>query len=402
MLILGAVISLVPFLYMIGGSFKSYGSVVNGFFWPWPPFGTEAPQWQNFGAAVQQVGWDRQWGTWLFVRYAANSTIVAFCTVTAVLVTSSLAAYAFAQMDVPGKNFLFTLVLATIMVPSDLSLVPKVVMMFQLHWYNTYVALIAPFTVSVFGIFLLRQFFLQIPRDLFDAARIDGAGHLRYLVSVVVPISYPAVVTIALFTFIWSWDEFKWPLLVTRDSNMRVLGVGLQQFLVGDGGTNAQLMLALATLVVIPVPGPVFPGSTALCRGDYLVEYQRLGSIPARSGRNQTEETECFSRRRFPAASRWPPWAAFSRLEFSRRVAGLRARPPSRRRPRRSPPRPRPRPRPRQPLRPRLATAAPAATATSAAQPTAAAQPTTAPAGSTSGGAVITKPDQVDALDHQG
>src|SRR6185312_12582802 len=105
-----------------------------------------------------QVGWDRQWGTWLFFRYAANSTIVAFCTVTAVLVTSSLAAYAFAQMDVPGKNFLFTLVLATIMVPSDLSLVPKVVMMFQLHWYNTYVALIAPFTVSVFGIFLLRQF----------------------------------------------------------------------------------------------------------------------------------------------------------------------------------------------------------------------------------------------------
>lgn len=253
LLILGAVISLVPFLYMIGGSFKSYGSVVNGSFWPWPPLGTEAPQWQNFGTAVQQVGWDRQWGTWLFFRYAANSTIVAFCTVTAVLVTSSLAAYAFAQMNVPGKNFLFTLVLATIMVPSDLSLVPKVVMMFQLHWYNTYLALIAPFTVSVFGIFLLRQFFLQIPRDLFDAARIDGAGHLRYLVSVVVPISYPAVVTIALFTFIWSWDEFKWPLLVTRDSSMRVLGVGLQQFLVGDGGTNAQLMLALASLVVIPV-----------------------------------------------------------------------------------------------------------------------------------------------------
>ncbi|HEX5417417.1 MAG TPA: carbohydrate ABC transporter permease [Chloroflexota bacterium] len=253
LLILGAVISLIPFLYMIGGSFKSYGSIINTVFWPWPPFGNEAPQWQNFGTAIQTVGWDRQWGTWLFVRYAANSTIVAFCTVTGVLVTSSLAAYAFAQMDVPGKNFLFMLVVATIMVPSDLSLVPKVVMMFQLHWYNTYPALIVPFTVSVFGIFLLRQFFLQIPRDLFDAARIDGAGHPRYLVSVVVPISYPAVVTIALFTFIWSWDEFKWPLLVTRDSSMRVLGVGLQQFLVSDGGTNTQLMMALATVVVLPV-----------------------------------------------------------------------------------------------------------------------------------------------------
>ena len=252
-LLLGAFISLVPFVYMIAAAFKSYGSVINNIFWPWPPFGSEALQWGNFGAAVQQVGWDSQWHTWLFVRYAANSTIVAFFTVAGVLATSSLAAYAFAQMDVPGKNVLFTLVLATIMVPSDLSLVPKVVMMFQLHWYNTYPALIAPFMVSVFGIFLLRQFFLQIPRDLYDAARIDGAGHLRYLVSVVIPISYPAVVTIALFTFIWSWDEFKWPLLVTRDSNMRVLGVGLQQFIVGDGGTNTQLLMALSALIVLPV-----------------------------------------------------------------------------------------------------------------------------------------------------
>jgi multiple sugar transport system permease protein len=107
--------------------------------------------------------------------------------------------------------------------------------------------------VSVFGIFLLRQFFLQIPRDLFDAARIDGAGHPRYLRSVVLPLSYPAVVTIAMFTFVWSWDEFKWPLLVTRDSSMRVIGVGLQQFMAGEGGTNTQFLMALATLVVVPV-----------------------------------------------------------------------------------------------------------------------------------------------------
>ena len=107
--------------------------------------------------------------------------------------------------------------------------------------------------MSVFAIFLLRQFFLQIPRDLYDAARIDGAGHLRYLSSVVVPLSSPAVVTIALLSFIWAWDEFKWPLLVTRDTNMRVLGVGLQQFIVGEGGTNTQLMMALATLVVVPI-----------------------------------------------------------------------------------------------------------------------------------------------------
>jgi ABC-type glycerol-3-phosphate transport system permease component len=257
-LILGAVISVTPFLYMILTAFKSYGALIDNLFWPWPPFGSEPLSWQNFPQAIQEVGWDSSWGTWLFLRYMLNSIVVAGATVTGVIITSSLAAYAFANMNVPGKNSLFLLVLATIMVPSDLSLVPKVVLIFNLHWYNTYPALIVPFLVSVFGIFLLRQFFLQIPKDLFDAARIDGAGHLRYLIAVVLPVSYPALVTIALFTFIWAWDEFKWPLLVTRDTNMRVIGVGLQQFLVGEGGTNSQLMMALATLVVAPVLGFYF------------------------------------------------------------------------------------------------------------------------------------------------
>ena len=107
--------------------------------------------------------------------------------------------------------------------------------------------------VSVFGIFLLRQFYMQIPKDLFDAAVIDGAGHLRYLFAIVLPLSKPAVITVALLNFIWSWDSFKWPLLVTRNSNMRVLAVGLQQFLVGEGGTKVQLMMAFSTMVVLPV-----------------------------------------------------------------------------------------------------------------------------------------------------
>lgn len=252
-LVVGAILSLVPFLYMILTSFKSYGAVINNIFWPWPPFGTEVFSFQNYPAAIRDVGWDHQWGTWLFVRYFANSVIVALATMLGVLFTSSLAAYAFAQMEIPGKNALFMFVLATIMIPSDLSLVPKVVLMYDFHWYNTYLALIIPFTVSVFGIFLLRQFMMQIPRDLFDASRIDGAGHTRYLWSVVLPLSAPAVAVIAMFTFVWAWDEFKWPLLVTRDSNMRVIGVGLQQFLVGDGGTNSQYLMALATLVIAPV-----------------------------------------------------------------------------------------------------------------------------------------------------
>lgn len=252
-LILGALVSVTPFVYMVMTALKTYGSAATNNMWPWFPLGDEPLQWNNFSEAIQTSGWDAQWQMPLFFRYFANSLIMTGLIVAGVLVTSLLAAYTFAYINVPGRNLLFLLVLVTIMVPNDLTLVPKVVMMFNLKWYNTYAALVVPFLVSVFGIFLLRQFFMQIPKDLFDAAQIDGAGHLRYLFSVVVPLSKPAIITTALLNFIWAWDSFKWPLLVTRDSNMRVLAVGLQQFLVGEGGSKVQLMMAFAAMVVVPV-----------------------------------------------------------------------------------------------------------------------------------------------------
>ncbi|HLZ30188.1 MAG TPA: carbohydrate ABC transporter permease [Chloroflexota bacterium] len=252
-LLLGATASLLPFVYMLMTSVKSYSSVVNNTLWPWPPFGAESLQLQNYALAIQAIGFDRQTGTPLLVRYVANSVVVTLGIVLGSLLTSVLAAYALARLNVPGKNLLFLFVLAVIMVPEDATLVPKVVLMYNLKWYNTYMALIVPFTVNVFGIFLLRQWFLQIPKELFEAAVMDGMGHLRYLISIVIPLSKPAMLTVALLSFIWSWDSFKWPLLVTRDSNMRVLGVGLQQFKSGEGGTNVQLLMAFAILVVVPV-----------------------------------------------------------------------------------------------------------------------------------------------------
>lgn len=252
-LVLGAIASVLPFVYMLLTSLKSYGNIVNNTLWPWPPFGSDPVQLQNYALAVQAVGFDRQTGTPLLLRYAANSVVVSAGIVIGSLITSVLAAYALARLNVPGKNLLFLFVLAVIMVPEDATLVPKVVMMYNLKWYNSYQALIVPFTVNVFGIFLLRQWFLQIPKELFEAALMDGMGHLRYLFSIVIPLSKPALLTVALLSFIWSWDSFKWPLLVTRDSSMRVLGVGLQQFKAGEGGTNIQLLMAFATLVVLPV-----------------------------------------------------------------------------------------------------------------------------------------------------
>jgi len=259
-LTLGAFIAIFPFWHMVATSLKTYGSVITGTFWPWPPLGTEPLQWQNYRDAIEAIGWDKQWNMYLFFRYTLNSIIISVVIVSGVMFTSVLAAYSFAQMDLPGKNFLFLLLLATIMIPSDLTIVPKAVMMYQFKnpfgagsWYNTYLALTIPFLASVFGIFLLRQFFMQIPRDLFDAALIDGSGHLRYLVKIVLPLSKPALVSVALINFIWAWDSFKWPLLVTRDSNMRVLAVGLQSFLSGEGGTKVQLMMAFSSMVVVPV-----------------------------------------------------------------------------------------------------------------------------------------------------
>jgi multiple sugar transport system permease protein len=252
-LIIGALVSVGPFIYMIMASLKSHGSIISNILWPWWPFGTESLQWNNFADAIKDIGFDKTWGVALFWRYLMNSLIIVLTTVAGVLLTSIGAAYALSYINVPGKNIIFILILSTLMIPNDLTLVPKVVMMYKFNWYNSYLALIVPFLVSVFGIFLLRQFFMQIPKELFDAAKIDGAGHLLYLYAIVVPLSKPAIVTIALLTFIWVWDSFKWPFLVTRDSSMRVLAVGLQQFNAGEGGTKTELMMAFAAMVVVPV-----------------------------------------------------------------------------------------------------------------------------------------------------
>ena len=252
-LVLGAVISLIPFLYMVMSSLKSYGSIITNNFWPWWPFGSEPLQWNNFQDAIKDSGMDTAWHIPLFYRYMFNTVFTTLLSLAGILITSILAAYAFANIKVPGKNVLFVLMLATLMIPNDLTLVPKVILIYKLNWYNTYLALTVPFMVSVFGIFLLRQFFLQIPRELYDAARMDGAGHVRYLFSIVLPLSWPAILTVSLLNFIWMWDSFKWPLLVTRDSNMRVLAVGLQQFMAGEGGTQTHLLMAFAVMIVAPV-----------------------------------------------------------------------------------------------------------------------------------------------------
>jgi ABC-type glycerol-3-phosphate transport system permease component len=254
-MILIAIAALLPFLWMLLTSLKDQGDVISMSFWPWPPLGTSTPQWNNYPDAINLVGVDADTGLPMFVRQLFNTAFVTAAIIIGITVTSVMAAYAFAQLKFPGKSLLFVLVLATLMIPDDLTLIPRTVMMYKnyLNWYNSYLALTVPFLASAFGIFLIRQFFLQIPKDLFDAARIDGAGHIRYMIQVMIPLARPAILTVALFNFIWTWNEFKWAQLVTKDNNMRMIALGLQNFLQGEAGTQTHLAMAMATMVVAPI-----------------------------------------------------------------------------------------------------------------------------------------------------
>lgn len=285
-LILVGVIALAPFVWMLLSSIKSFGDFsfvdfsnlknIGKSFWPWPPFGDSAPAFGNFAEAMDRIDRSSDYKTLtgipLFVRQFINTLGISVVTVFGVLTTSALAAYAFAMLEFPGRNVLFVIVLLTLMIPEELVLVPRVIMMYEpltaeaaigqdilisliprLGWQNTAMALTIPFMTSAFAIFLLRQYFMQIPKELFDAARIDGAGHMRYLTTMMTPLAKPAIMTVGLLQFIGSWNEFKWTQLVTRTLEQRTLSVSLQNFLQTDGGAEGQLAMAVAVLIVVPI-----------------------------------------------------------------------------------------------------------------------------------------------------
>jgi len=185
-------------------------------------------------------------------RYFLNTVIVATGTTGLVLITSVLGGYAFASMAFPGKKLIFGLVLAVYMVPTEVTLVPNFIILANLHWIDSYQAQIVPFGASVFGIFLMRQFFLGLPNDLWEAAQLDGTGHLRFLWLIAAPLARPPMVTIGLFTFVAAWNAFLWPLIVTNSDSYRPVQVGLQAFSYADA-TNPVLHAAGSLMVTLPI-----------------------------------------------------------------------------------------------------------------------------------------------------
>lgn len=231
-------IFLTPFVWMLATALKPAAEV---FATPPKLFGSEL-QFQNFSEA---------WNYVPFGRYMLNGLFVSVMGTMVVCVTSIFAAYAFARLSFKGRDVAFLLYLVTLMVPQEVMIVPMFILMQQFDWVNSYQALILPWAFSAFGTFLLRQFFLNIPRELEEAALVDGASRLRILWQVIVPIARPAVAVLAVFTFINYWNSFLWPLIITNSADKFTVPVGLNGFL-GQQGNQWHLLMAAATISMLP------------------------------------------------------------------------------------------------------------------------------------------------------
>jgi ABC-type glycerol-3-phosphate transport system permease component len=242
-LTIGSIVAILPFLFMISGSLMNLTEATGRAILP------STLQWENYTQA---------WNDANFKDYFLNSVIIATITISGQAIFCTMAAYAFARIKFFGKNFLFALLLSTLMIPEAVVWIPNFITVTWLGrispipWINNWPALTVPFMASAFSIFLLRQFFAQIPSELWDSAQIDGAGHARYLVQIVLPLSKPALLSVILFTFIGSWNALAWPILVTTTPEWRPISYGLTSFL-DEAGAQVHLQMAGSVITILPI-----------------------------------------------------------------------------------------------------------------------------------------------------
>lgn len=235
-----AIIVVVPFYWMIISALKTQAETEMI-----PP--TLFPQFlnfQNFPNAMMQAD---------FARYIYNTIFVGVVSTVGTVVTTIFAAFAFARLEFKGKNILFTLFLATMMIPGEMMVITNYITVARLGWIDTYQALIIPFVVSVFYIYLLRQNFKQIPNELYLAAKVDGTGDFKYLLRVMVPIAMPTIISITILKLIGSWNAYIWPNLVADSDSMRLITNGLRKAFTDDQG-RSQIHLQMAATTVVTVP----------------------------------------------------------------------------------------------------------------------------------------------------
>jgi len=236
---IGSLWALFPFLWMISTSLKSDSQVL---IYP-PVWFPNPPIWGNYAEVMRLLP---------FGRFLINTMVVAVTVTILELITSSFAAYAFARLRFPGRDKLFLLYLATLMIPGQVTIIPNFLVMSWLGWVDTYMALIIPAAFSAFGTFLLRQFFLSIPPELEQAARMDGCSYFGIYRHIILPLSGPALATLAVFAFMTQWNAFLWPLIVTNKETMRTLTVGIRYF--GDDAPGQfNYLMAGTVMSIIPI-----------------------------------------------------------------------------------------------------------------------------------------------------
>ncbi|HET6293150.1 MAG TPA: carbohydrate ABC transporter permease [Kribbella sp.] len=239
LLVIVALIFMAPLIYAIATSLKPADEV----FTPTPDLIGSEVRWRNYVDAFQFAP---------FGRYFLNSLFVAVVGTVVVVVASSLSAYAFARLRFRGREQLFVLFLGTLMVPQEVLIVPMYWLMQSLGWVDSYWALIFPWAFTAFGTFLLRQFFLTVPEELEEAARVDGCGPFGAFLRIMLPLARPAIAVLTVFTFIAFWGSFLWPLIITNSVDQKgTVPLGLAQF-VGQQGTQWNLMMAASILAMLP------------------------------------------------------------------------------------------------------------------------------------------------------
>lgn len=238
----GSALMVAPIVWMLSTSLKTEGEVLSAT----PKWIPDQPTLENYLELF------RRSAEFPIARWFANSLGVALAVTLLTLWVTSMAAYAFARLEFKGRDTLFLAVVATMMIPGQVCLIPVYLIVQFIGWNDFYPALIVPGLASAFGVFLLRQFFIAIPRELEEAAIVDGAGRWTLYWRVVLPIAQPAMATLAIFTFLASWNDFVWPLIVTSDITMRTLPVGLSIFQ-GRYTTEYGITMAAAAIASLPV-----------------------------------------------------------------------------------------------------------------------------------------------------
>jgi len=235
----GAFTMLVPFLWMVSTSLMTEQEIYQ---YP-PPILPERPIWHNYRNALTALP---------FGRFFFNTAVMSFGVALGQVALCSLAAYAFARLSFRGQHTLFIIYLGSMMIPTIVTVIPRFLVVQALEGMNTYWALIVPSINSAWGTFLMRQFFLTIPRSFDEAAKLDGASNLTILLRIIMPLSKPALATLGLFSFMWTWQSFLWPLIVTDRMNMRPVEVGISMFR-GLYSQNWPYQMAAAVTVMLPI-----------------------------------------------------------------------------------------------------------------------------------------------------